>query len=48
VFESPCGAVPELDGAVGGAGGDVAAVGREAEYGDGFLVAAEDEGGFVV
>lgn len=48
VFEGPGVGVPDLDCAVGGCAGDVAAVGREFDAGYGFLVAAQDERGRIV
>jgi hypothetical protein len=48
VFEGAGEGVPEFDGAVAGARGNPAAVGREAHDRDGFLVASEYQGGFVM
>ena len=48
VFELSGRGVPDFDGAVGGGAGDVEAVGGKLHARDGFLVTAEDEGGFVV
>lgn len=40
--------VPDLDCAVGASGGDPASIGGELDHADGFLVAAQYKGGFVV
>jgi hypothetical protein len=48
VFEGTSAAVPYLDRAVGGGGGDIVAIGRELDACDCLLMAVEEEGRRIV